>query len=98
MIAYILRRLFFAVIVVFCVFSISFLIMRVSPGSPFDQEKEIPPTVVSNQAETTGMAEPIPYFRASYEAVDTTPRWSGGDPTTTGRPRNSGRSRCSMAA
>jgi oligopeptide transport system permease protein len=59
-IAYILRRLLGAVIVVFCVFSISFLIMRMSPGSPFDQEKEIPPTVVSNQAETTGMAEPIP--------------------------------------
>src|SRR5713226_6515199 len=34
----------------------------------------------------------MPYFRASYLAAETTPRWSGCPPTTTGLPRNSGRS------
>lgn len=59
MIGYILRRLFGAVIVVLCVFTISFVIMRVSPGSPFDEEKELPPAVVSSQAAVTGMAAPV---------------------------------------
>jgi oligopeptide transport system permease protein len=57
---YVLRRLFGAVLVVFAVFTLSFVIMRISPGSPFDQDRELPPEVVSNQAETTGMAMPVP--------------------------------------
>lgn len=60
MITYILRRLLGALIVVFCVFTLSFLIMRLSPGSPFDSEREMPPLVVATQAETTGMAKPVP--------------------------------------
>lgn len=59
MIRYILRRLFGAAVVVFCVFSLSFLIMRLSPGSPFDQDKELVPEVIASQAAVTGMAEPI---------------------------------------
>ncbi len=59
MLRYIFRRLLGAVVVIFCVFTLSFLIMRLSPGSPFDEEKELPPAVVSSQAETTGMAAPI---------------------------------------
>jgi len=57
---YVLRRLFGALLVVFSVFTLSFVIMRVSPGSPFDQDRELPPEVVANQAETTGMAKPVP--------------------------------------
>ncbi len=60
MIRYILRRLLGSVVVVFCVFSISFVIMRASPGSPFDSDKELPPAVVAGQARTTGMARPVP--------------------------------------
>ncbi len=59
MIRYIARRLLGAILVVFCVFSLSFLIMRLAPGSPFDQDKQLPPEVVSNQAKVTGMAEAI---------------------------------------
>ena len=60
MIRFILRRLIGAVLVVFCVFTLSFVIMRLSPGSPFDEEKELPPAVVANQAQVTGMAAPVP--------------------------------------
>ena len=59
MIAIIARRLFSALVVVFCVFTISFLIMRSAPGSPFDADKALPAAVVANQAVVTGMAEPI---------------------------------------
>src|SRR6478609_797752 len=43
------------------------------------------------------MAERTPYVRASYDAVDTTPR-PPTPPTTTGLPRRDGLSRCSTAA
>jgi len=59
LIRYILRRLLGSVVVIFCVFTISFLIMRLSPGSPFDEEKELPAAVVAGQAQTTGMARPL---------------------------------------
>jgi len=59
LIRYILRRLVGAVLVVLAVFTISFVIMRLSPGSPFDEEKELPAAVVASQAQTTGMAEPV---------------------------------------
>ena len=36
--------------------------------------------------------------RASYEPAETTPRPLGSAPTITGRPRSSGRSRCSTDA
>lgn len=59
MIRYIARRLLGAVGVVFCVFVISFVIMRAAPGSPFDSDKAHPPKVIATHAETTGMAEAI---------------------------------------
>ena len=59
MLRYILRRLLGAGIVIFSVFTLSFIIMRVSPGSPFDEDRELPADVVANQAETTGMAAPV---------------------------------------
>src|SRR6188472_2442014 len=43
------------------------------------------------------MADRTPYFRASYDAVETTPR-PPVPPTTTGLPRSDGLSRCSTAA
>ncbi len=48
-------------------------------------------------ASTDGIAEWMPKRRASYEAAAITPR-GGRPPTTTGTPRSSGRSRCSIAA
>ncbi|MEC8024191.1 MAG: hypothetical protein VX223_09680, partial [Myxococcota bacterium] len=59
MLRYVLRRLLGAALVVFAVFTLSFVIMRVSPGSPFDEERELPAEVVANQARTTGMARPV---------------------------------------
>ena len=45
-----------------------------------------------------GMAEWTPYARASYDAVETTPRLSERPPTITGFPRHSGWSSCSTLA
>ena len=48
----------------------------------------------------SGIPEPTPNARASYDAVDTTPRSVGSPrpPTTTGRPASSGRRSTSTAA
>lgn len=45
MIASILRRLGALVLVLFCVVSITFVLMRLSPGGPFDGERKIPPAI-----------------------------------------------------
>ena len=49
-------------------------------------------------AREIGIAERTPNRRASYDAAETTPRPFGSAPTMTGRPRNSGLSRCSIDA
>ncbi len=45
MISFILRRLVALVAVLFCVVTITFLLMRISPGSPFDSERKISPAI-----------------------------------------------------
>ncbi len=45
MISYLARRLVSLVVVLFCVVSITFLLVRISPGGPFDQERKIPEAI-----------------------------------------------------
>ncbi len=45
MLAFILRRLLSSLVVLFCVVSITFFLMRMMKGGPFDKEKEPPPHV-----------------------------------------------------
>ncbi|MEI6493673.1 MAG: ABC transporter permease, partial [Verrucomicrobiota bacterium] len=40
-----LRRLGALVLVLFCVVSITFVLIRLSPGGPFDGERKIPPAI-----------------------------------------------------
>jgi len=43
--AFIIRRLAAFVAVLFCVVTITFFLMRISPGGPFDAERKIPPAI-----------------------------------------------------
>ena len=45
MIAFLIRRLVAVVAVMFCVVSITFLAIRVSPGGPFDKERKLPEAI-----------------------------------------------------
>jgi len=45
MIAFFLRRLVSAVAVLFCVVTITFLLLRLAPGGPFDSERKLLPSV-----------------------------------------------------
>ena len=45
MIAFILRRLASMLFVLFCVVSLTFFLIRLAPGGPFDRERKIPPQI-----------------------------------------------------
>ena len=45
MLAVLLKRLVSLLVVLFCVVSITFLLIRASPGGPFDGERKIPEAI-----------------------------------------------------
>lgn len=48
MVSYVLRRIRGAIVTIFIISSFVFLMLRVLPGGPFDQEKVLPPEVKAN--------------------------------------------------
>lgn len=45
MIGFVFRRLAALALVLFCVVTITFFLIRISPGGPFDQERKLPPAI-----------------------------------------------------
>lgn len=45
MIGFVLRRLGALALVLFCVVTVTFFLIRISPGGPFDQERKLPPAI-----------------------------------------------------
>ena len=45
MVAFILRRFASMLVVLFCVITITFLLVRIAPGGPFTKERKIPPAI-----------------------------------------------------
>ena len=56
---FLFRRLLSAVVVLWAIMTLSFLLMRSAPGGPFDAEKRLPAAVEANLYATYGMAEPV---------------------------------------
>ena len=48
MLKFFLKRLLHGIPVLFVVSTITFIIMQVVPGGPFDQEKKLPPEILAN--------------------------------------------------
>lgn len=48
MFLYILKRIAGAVVVLWVVITITFVLMHAIPGGPFTQEKKLPPAVLAN--------------------------------------------------
>lgn len=46
MFAFILRRFVSMIVVLFCVITLTFVLVRLSPGNPFARERSIPPTIL----------------------------------------------------
>lgn len=56
---YVLRRLLEAGFAVFVIASLTFLLLRVLPGGPFDSDKALPPEVIANLAAKYNLDAPL---------------------------------------
>lgn len=59
MIRFIISRIVQGVIVVIAVISLTFLIVRLGPGSPFMKERDVPPYVIENLNRIYGLDKPL---------------------------------------
>jgi oligopeptide transport system permease protein len=57
--AFILRRILWAVPVLWAIATITFFLMHSVPGGPFDRERELPPTVRANLERKYGLDDPL---------------------------------------
>ena len=59
MLKYVIRRLLTAIPTLFLIVTISFFLMRVAPGGPFNQERGLHPTVKANLERVYHLDEPV---------------------------------------
>ena len=59
MLRYIFRRLLTAIPTLFLIITISFFLMRVAPGGPFNLEKGLPPEIKANLMRVYGLDQPL---------------------------------------
>ena len=59
MISLLLKRLFHGLIVLWVVATLTFLLLRLAPGGPFDSERKLPPEVIANLEAKYHLDEPI---------------------------------------
>jgi oligopeptide transport system permease protein len=71
MIRYIIRRIVLGALVLLAVMSLSFFMMRLAPGGPFDQDKKLPEQVQKNLEEKFGLNKSLSqqYFSAMKNYV-----------------------------
>jgi oligopeptide transport system permease protein len=65
MIRYILRRLGGVIPTLFIIITLSFFVIRLAPGGPFDEEQALPPEIKANLEAAYGLDKPLyeQYFR-----------------------------------
>jgi oligopeptide transport system permease protein len=59
MLRYVLRRLLTAIPTLFLIVTISFFLMRIAPGGPFNQEKGLNPVIKANLERVFGLDQPL---------------------------------------
>jgi oligopeptide transport system permease protein len=59
MIRYFLTRLAGAVPTLFVIVTVTFFLIRIAPGGPFDQEQTLPPEIMSNLQRAYGLDQPM---------------------------------------
>jgi len=68
MISLLLKRFLHGVIVLWVVATLTFLLLRVAPGGPFDSERKLPPEVIANLEAKYHLDEPVLQQYARYLA------------------------------
>ncbi|MCT8468230.1 oligopeptide ABC transporter permease OppB [Chromohalobacter canadensis] len=66
MLTYTLKRLLMAVPTLLIVITISFFLMRIAPGGPFDGERQLPPEIEANLEAAYHLDEPLPQQYLRY--------------------------------
>ncbi len=66
MIRFVLRRFLIAIPTLFVIVTISFFLMRVAPGGPFDQEKKLNPVIKANLERLYNLDQPLWQQYLSY--------------------------------
>jgi oligopeptide transport system permease protein len=59
MLSYAIRRLFGAIPTLFIIITLTFFMMRLAPGGPFDSERRLPPDVAKNIAAAYDLDKPV---------------------------------------
>lgn len=59
MTGYVIRRILWAIPVLWAIVTITFFLMHSVPGGPFDRERELPPTVRANLERKYGLDKPL---------------------------------------
>lgn len=68
MLSYAIRRLFGAIPTLFVIITLSFFIMRLTPGGPFDKERPVPPEIEKNLLAHYKMDQPLLWQYVDYLA------------------------------
>ncbi len=66
MTAYIVRRVLWMIPVLFFVAAITFFLMHLVPGGPWDQDRKLPPSVIENLNRAYNLDKPVPVQFAIY--------------------------------
>ena len=59
MLRYFLRRLAGAIPTLFIIVTLSFFLVRITPGGPFDEERSLPPEIMANLEKAYGLDQPV---------------------------------------
>ena len=59
MVKYILKRVFFSLITLFVLITVTFFLMQLLPGDPFTGEKQIPEAIMANMRAKYGLDKPV---------------------------------------
>src|SRR5271163_4599924 len=59
MLRYFLRRLAGAIPTLFTIVTLSFFLVRIAPGGPFDEERSLPPEIMANLERAYGLDQPM---------------------------------------
>ncbi|WP_048306314.1 oligopeptide ABC transporter permease OppB [Halomonas sp. PR-M31] len=66
MLSYIFKRLLMAIPTLLIVITLSFFLMRIAPGGPFDGERQLPPEIEANLMAAYHLDEPLPMQYLRY--------------------------------
>jgi oligopeptide transport system permease protein len=66
MLRFLVRRLVVAIPTLFVVITVAFFMMRAAPGSPFDNDRRLPPEIKANVEKKFGMNRPLGVQYVNY--------------------------------